>query len=207
MAGAIPITRNNVGPQKAEAIRQAVRSALSLPVEPGNLSRRAAAGDAPALLQFLSDPTVHAPIYSLPVPLNESTVAGFINEHTEQAETGAGLLFIREDSHGKIMGYSDIQIWPQWGAGELGGALHPLLQSQGAGARGAAASFDWMFETLGLELICETAAPDNVRTARLLDGLGFNRIGEVTSIRPDGTTRPSLVWEISREAWRLRHQA
>ena len=30
--------------------------------------------------------------------------------------------------------------------------------------------FDWLFDVLGLELICETAALDNIRTARLLDG-------------------------------------
>jgi RimJ/RimL family protein N-acetyltransferase len=205
VTGAIPITRIDMPSERTDAIRQAVRAAASLPVEGAGLSRRATHDDAPALRAFLSDPGVHAPIYSLPVPLNEATVRTFIEEHGRQAEAGEGLLFVREDAAGEVVGYSDIQVWSQWGAGELGGALHPVLQSQGAGARGAAASFDWMFETLGLELICETAAPDNVRTARLLDGLGFERMGEVTSTRPDGTTRASLVWEISRQAWRARH--
>jgi len=205
MAGALPITRRDMGDQRSEAIRQAVRSAGSLPVEGAGRSRRATEDDARALLAFLSDPGVHAPIYSLPVPLNEASVQTFIEEHARQAAAGEGLLFVREDAAGAIVGYSDIQVWPHWGAGELGGALHPSLQSQGAGARGAAATFGWMFETLGLELICETAAPDNVRTARLLDALGFQRMSEVTSTRPDGTTRPSLVWEISRQAWRARH--
>ncbi|MEL6664033.1 MAG: GNAT family N-acetyltransferase [Pseudomonadota bacterium] len=167
----------------------------------GGRSRRAEPSDAAGLYNFLSDPAVSTPIYTLPIPLTVETVRDFIEEHARQAEAGDGLLFVRLDEAGNVVGYSDIQVWPRWGAGELGGALHPDLQSQGAGARGAAATFDWMFSTLGLDLICETAAPDNVRTARLLDGLGFRHMGEVESVRPDGTTRASLVWEITREAW------
>jgi RimJ/RimL family protein N-acetyltransferase len=66
-------------------------------------------------------------------------------------------------------------------------------------------SFAWMFDALSLELIVETAALDNIRTAKLLDHLGFVRKGEITSTRPDGTTRASLVWEITKEEWREQH--
>ena len=36
---------------------------------------------------------------------------------------------------------------------------------------------------------------------RLLSRLGFVQMGEVISVRPDGTTRPSIYWEMSREDW------
>jgi hypothetical protein len=62
-----------------------------------------------------------------------------------------------------------------------------------------------MFEALGLDLLCETAALDNVPTQRMLDGLGFRRMGETLSTRPDGTTRASLVWEMTRAEWAARH--
>lgn len=205
MAGEIPITRNEVSEDRAEAIRQAVRSAETLPGLGDGSSRRAVPGDAAALLEFFSDPAVHAPIYTLPRPLTEDTVRAYIKDHQRQALAGEGLLFVREDAAGKLIGHTDIQVWPLWSAGELGGALHPSRQSQGQGAKGAAASFAWMFDTLGLDLLCETAALDNVRTARLLDGLGFERRGEVESTRSDGATRRSLVWEISAGAWRARH--
>jgi hypothetical protein len=42
---------------------------------------------------------------------------------------------------------------------------------------------------------------DNTRTAQLLDGLGFRRMGETTSYRNDGTSRSSLVWEVSKVEW------
>ncbi len=62
-----------------------------------------------------------------------------------------------------------------------------------------------MFDVLGLDVICETAALDNTRTARLLDGLGFRRVGQTISTREDGTKRPSLVWEITQAEWLRIH--
>ena len=200
MAGELPLTRNAVSPKTAAAIRAAVRAATQM-----GESRLARPEDAGGLFALLSDPLVHAPIYTLPRPLTEASVAAFIAMHLEERAAGEGLLFVREGEGGQVMGYSDVQVWPDWGAGELGGALHPSLHGKGAGGRGAAASFAWMFEALGLELLCETAALDNVPTQRMLDGLGFRRMGETLSTRPDGTTRASLVWEMTRAEWAARH--
>ena len=202
MAGELPLTRNAVSPGTAEAIRAAVRASTQM-----GESRLARLEDAGGLFALLSDPLVHAPIYTLPRPLTEASVAAFIAMHFEERAAGEGLLFVREGEGGQVMGYSDVQVWPDWGAGELGGALHPSLHGKGAGGRGAAASFAWMFEALGLELLCETAALDNVPTQRMLDGLGFRRMGETLSTRPDGTTRASLVWEMTRDEWAARHGA
>jgi len=199
MAG-IPITREMVSEVKAEAIRAAVRGAQSLP-SGTSTSRLAQPGDAAELLAFLSDPAIHAPIYSLPQPLNLETVTAWIEQHLKERDAGEGLLFLRMDGEQQIAGYSDLQIWPQWAAAELGGAIRPDMQNRGAGGAGAKTMFDWMFEKLGLELICETAALDNIRTAKLLDHLGFKRMGEIQSTRADGTTRPSLVWEVTRGDW------
>lgn len=202
MAGEIPITRTQVSAEQAEAIRGAVRLATAM-----GESRLARVEDAAGLFALVSDPAVFAPIYTLPRPLTEASVESFIETHIIEREAGIGLLFVREGEGGQIMGYSDVQVWPEWGAGELGGALHPSLHGQGTGGRGAAASFGWMFDVLGLDLICETAALDNMATQRLLDGLGFRRMGEVTSERADGTSRASLVWEMTRAEWNARDKA
>lgn len=200
MAGQLPLTRNAVSPGTAEAIRAAVRAATQM-----GESRLARLEDAGGLFALLSDPLVYAPIYTLPRPLTEASVAAFIAVHLEERAAGEGLLFVRDGEDGQVMGYSDVQVWPEWAAGELGGALHPSLHGKGAGGRGAAASFAWMFEALGLDLLCETAALDNVPTQRMLDGLGFRRMGETLSTRPDGTTRASLVWEMTRAEWAAQH--
>ncbi|WP_291194665.1 GNAT family N-acetyltransferase [Hyphomonas sp.] len=200
MAGDLPLTRNAVSLGTTAAIREAVRAATQM-----GESRLARLEDAGGLFALLSDPLVHAPIYTLPRPLTEASVAAFIAMHLEERAAGEGLLFVREGEDGQVLGYSDVQVWPDWGAGELGGALHPSLHGKGAGGRGAAASFAWMFEVLGLDLLCETAALDNVPTQRMLDGLGFRRMGETLSTRPDGTTRASLVWEMTRAEWAAQH--
>lgn len=60
---------------------------------------------------------------------------------------------------------------------------------------------EWCFDQFGVLLICETTAVDNDRSIRLLSRLGFRRLDEVISARPDGATRPSLYWEMCREDW------
>lgn len=204
MTGEIPITRHAVSDERASDIRRRVREARTLGDAP-DASRLARLEDAPALHVLLSDPAVHAPIYTLPRPLTEASVREFIQSHLDQQEAGTGILFVRAAEDGRIMGYSDVQVWPNWAAGELGGALHPSEHNKGQGTRGAVASFNWMFESLDLDLLCETASLENVPTQRMLDGMGFERKGEVESHRPDGTTRRSLVWEMTRECWRAKH--
>ncbi|MCJ9427931.1 GNAT family N-acetyltransferase [Kordiimonas marina] len=199
----IPITRTEVSAEKAEAIRQAVRTATGVPTVEDQ-SRLATPEDADAFHAFLMDPAVHAPIYLLPRPLTPETVRTFIRDHQAEQEKGEGLLALNFCADGTITGYSDLTIWPDWAAGEMSGAVHPAQQSQGRGLKGAAIAFGWMFDTLGIDLLCETAALDNIRTAKLLDHLGFTRRGEVLSTRPDGSTRPSLVWEITKDSWAKR---
>ncbi|PHR92875.1 MAG: hypothetical protein COA69_05990 [Robiginitomaculum sp.] len=198
----IPITRHCVPPARADAIRLAVQRATSIDTET-NRSRLARLDDTEAFMVFLSDPAVYAPIYTLPDPLTLASVHAFIARHIQEREAGQGLLFLTFDGADRLSGYSDVCLWPHWGAGELGGAIHPDRQSRGHGAKEAKRVINWMFETLGLDLVCETASLANFRTARLLDGLGFTREGEVISRSQSGQTRPSLVWEMTKENWVL----
>jgi len=40
-----------------------------------------------------------------------------------------------------------------------------------------------------------------VRTASLLERIGFQFMGEITSLLPDGGSRPSHYWELYKEDW------
>jgi len=202
--GSIPITRTAITAKKTKAIRDAVCAATEMATETDR-SRLARPKDAEAFHAFLSDPAIHTPIYSLPRPLTLETVGTFIEDHHKERARGEGLLFLNCGKDGIVGGYTDLTIWPEWAAGEMGGAVHPDRQGARRGILGAELGFSWMFETLGLELICETAALDNFRTAKLLDHLGFRRMGEVGSVRPDKTTRRSRVWEVTRDEWMARH--
>tara|TARA_B100001079_G_scaffold180110_1_gene154871 strand:+ start:166 stop:801 length:636 start_codon:yes stop_codon:yes gene_type:complete len=194
---AIPLTRNKASRKKEFQIRAAVRKAETIP----ELACLARENDVNTLTSLLQDPLISTPIYTLPEQINRNTVANFIERHLLEREDGEGLLMISTDEGGKVSAYHDIKIWPQWAACELGGAIRHDRQSTGQGSSGATIAFRWLFEVIGVDLICETAALDNVRTARLLERIGFTFRGEISSELPSGGLRPSLYWELERKNW------
>ncbi len=200
----LPLTRNPAPPAKAEAIRAAVR-VTEFPT--GGRRRIANAEDAQAFFDLIADPRVSDPIYTLPRPPSLEAARAFIANHLAEQARGEGLLIFDFDETGALAGYHDIQFWPEWTACELGGAIRPDRQGGGTGSAGAAAAFDWLFDVIGVDLICETAALDNIRTQKLLDRLGFRCIGEIESQRPGGGVRPSQYFEMTREEWAARQRS
>ena len=198
--GQFPWTRIEVGAAREADIRAAVRGTRELPSTAAS-SRLATSEDAAALTELFAFPEVNRWIYSLPRPLTEEAVAKYITSMKAARERGEGLLSLNFDEVGVLSGYSELCVWPQWGAGELAGAMRPDLQSKGQGGAGMITTFTWMFKTLGLDLICNTTASDNVRIQKLFQRTGFVHRGDIESQRPDGTIRQSQVWEIMRDDW------
>jgi len=196
----LPLTRNPASDEKQKAIRNAVRRVRALPA----IAELATREHARALFLLLADPAISDPIYTLPKPVTRVSVGAFIDRHLEERDRGEGLLLIALDDQEAAAAYHDIQFWPQWAACELGGAIRGDLQNAGAGVKGAAAAFGWLFDEIGVDVVCETAALDNVRTKKLLETLGFKFVGEIESQLPGGGARPSLYWEITRDVWRAQ---
>lgn len=153
------------------------------------------------VLDLLADPAVSDPIYDLPRPFTHASIASWIALCTDQRQRGEGLLILTAIPGGPVMGYSKITVWPERSSAELGGALRANLQGAGSGGTGAGHTIDWIFQTLGVRLICLTAALDNIRSAKLIDRMGFTRMGERDAVRADGTVRRSLYWEMERGEW------
>ena len=184
--------------EEEAAIREAVRAADGLLV--------AGPEHVEGLLALLSDPRVSDPIYDLPRPFTRESIGAWVAENAALRREGRGILAVSLDADGQVAGYSRFAVWPERASGELAGARRADLQNSGGGRQGVAHSVAWMFESLGLRLIGLTAALDNVRSAKAIDGAGFRRMGEVDSVRPDGAIRRSLYWELTRDEWRLRHR-
>ena len=193
-----PITVLTATPEEEAAIIAAVRAA------PGRLV--AGPEHVAGLLKLFSDPRVSDPIYDLPRPFSEASLASWVAENAAEQQAGRAILSVNLDEAGEVAGYSRFTIWPERASGELAGARWADLQNTGGGRVGVAQSIAWMFESLGLRLIGLTAALDNVRSARAIDGAGFKRMGERDSVRPDGTVRRSLYWELTRDEWRRMHR-
>jgi len=189
---------------EAEAIREAVRTTDVATLGPGRV--RAELRHVPSLTRMLADVRVSGPIYDLPRPIDEESITRWVAENQAQALAGEALLILTLDADGEVSGYSRITVWPEHASAELAGAMRADLQGKGQGGAGMAHTFGWIFETLGARLMCLTAALDNVRSQKGIDAAGFRRMGEREAMRPDGTTRRSVYWELSREEWRQRHR-
>jgi RimJ/RimL family protein N-acetyltransferase len=151
---------------------------------------------------MLADPRVSDPIYDLPRPITEDSVRAWIEATAADQARGEAVLILSLDEQGEVAGYSRFSVWPDRSSAELAGATRADRQNRGQGTAGAARSFGWMFEVLGVRLIGLTAALDNVRSARVIEAAGFRPMGERDSRRPDGTLRRSLYWEMTADEWR-----
>lgn len=193
-----PVTVLQASPEEAAAIRNAVRA----------VNDRVLAGPAhvDGLLTLLSDPRVSDPIYDLPRPFTRESIAAWVQESRAAHERGERLLSVTLDEVGEVAGYSQISVWPDRSSAEIAGAARADRQNAGRGRGGVSNAAAFMFETLGVRLIGLTAALDNVRSIAAIDGAGFVRMGERENVRPDGTVRRSLYWELTREAWRASRE-
>lgn len=196
-----PLTVLKASAEEEAAIRAAVREARGL----ASLSGRRVCADlahVDAALALLADPKVSDPIYDLPRPFTRENVAAWIAAAMARQARGEGILTFSTDDGGEIVGYGDLIVWPDRASAEIGGAMRADRQSAGQGARGFGEMANWAFEIIGVRLMGLTAALDNVRSQRMIDGAGFQRMGERDSVRPDGTLRRSVYWELTREQWR-----
>lgn len=193
----IPKTRNLVPGDEQLRLRDFVRRAEWMN---GRIAgaRVARPDDATALAGLLAHESIGPRIYTMPNPINTDTMTTFINDHLAQRERGDGILFVSFNDAGEATAYFDVELWPQWSIAKFGGAVKAERQGRGFGGACGLAAVEWCFDQLGVARICETTARDNDRSIRLLSRLGFQQLGEVTSRRPDGTTRPSIYWEMER---------
>lgn len=189
---------------EAAALRERVRTIDVATLGPHR--ERAEMKHVPGLVTLLADPRVSGPIYDLPRPITHDSVTRWVAENQAQALAGEALLIVTLDEGGEVAGYSRITVWPDRSSAELAGAIRADLQNQGQGGSGMAHTFGWIFETLGVQLMCLTAALDNVRSQKGIDAAGFVRMGEREALRPDGTKRRSVYWELTRDEWRRRHR-
>ncbi|MFM9863056.1 MAG: GNAT family N-acetyltransferase [Micropepsaceae bacterium] len=194
-----PKTVLHASAEEEKAIREAVRNADPTTLGPGRFL--AHERHAEAVLDLLADPAVSEPIYALPKPLTLTSVRGWIEDCEAARKRGEGLLILSGPEGGPVMGYSKVTVWPDRASAELGGAIRASLQNSGGGGAGAAHTIGWIFKTLNVRLICLTAATDNVRSAKLIDRMGFKRLGERDATRPDGTIRHSIYWELTAQEW------
>jgi RimJ/RimL family protein N-acetyltransferase len=196
-----PWTKTEISEPERERMREVIRSAVRVA---GTYTRGRVVEmeDADALAALFNEPSIGGAIYTLPYPATRESAEAFIDDHLEQRSRGEGILFASFADDGAATGYFDAELWEQWGAVKFGGAVTANRQNRGFGALGALACIEWCMDVLGVQRLCQTTAPDNHRSIRMMVNMGFVQVGEMLSVRPDGSTRPSLCWEMDQEIWR-----
>ncbi|MEQ1517275.1 MAG: GNAT family protein [Usitatibacteraceae bacterium] len=195
-----PKTVLDVSSKEDAAIRDAVRHADVSLLGPHH--HLAGPEHVNGLIELLSDPVVSEPIYDLPRPFTPEIVGQWVRQASARQEQGKAVLCVMLDDDDQISGYSYFTVWSDRSAAEIAGAHRADTQSRSVGKIGAARSFEWMFEHLGVRLIGLTAAKDNVRSAKVIEAAGFVPMGDRSSARPDGSVRQSDYWEMTRDQWR-----
>lgn len=199
-----PVTVLTASAEEEAAIREAVRNADPSLISP--TARVAGPEHIAGLVDLLSDPLVSGPIYDIPRPVDAGRIGAWIARSRRQQAAGEALLTVTLDPDGRVAAYSRFTVWPQHSSAELAGAQRADRQNSGQGTEGAARSFGFMFEVLGVRLVGLTAALDNVRSAKVIEAAGFTPMGERLSRLPDGGSRRSLYWEMTREDWLTRRR-
>jgi RimJ/RimL family protein N-acetyltransferase len=201
MAGTqLPLTRIAASADEIARLKAVVRTTERIPQRFGEV-RVARHSDAPALARLLDHETIGPRIYTMPRRITADTMRSFIEAHLDEQARGEGVLFGVFDATGEALAYFDVELWAEWGACKFGGAVKASRQGRGFGGTATIAAVEWCFGPLGVQRIGETTALDNDRSIRLLSRLGFQPMGEITSVRPDGGVRASLYWELERTAW------
>jgi ribosomal-protein-alanine N-acetyltransferase len=115
--------------------------------------------------------------------------AAYLEAMERMRRDGRGLAFAVADARtDAVLGAVDLRL-PHPGTGEIGYLLAPAARGRGTMTRAVRLAVAWGFEELGLARVQAFVSPDNARSVRLLERLGFAREGLMRSYRGPGADR------------------
>jgi ribosomal-protein-alanine N-acetyltransferase len=159
------------------------------PLVDGDVALRAwRRADLPALAAFGLDAD-NVRYGGAPPGGREHEAADYVEAMERMRRDGRALAFAVVDaSSDAVLGACDLRL-PLPGIGEVGYLLAPAARGRGVMGRALGLVVGWAFAELGLVRVQAFASPDNVRSLRLLERLGFAREGVLRSYRGAGQDR------------------
>lgn len=129
------------------------------------------------------------------------------HSHFDQARSCRLCLFDADDRTliGEV-NLSNLVPYPFYAA-TLGYSLDPAHWGRGRMKRALTLALDYLFAHFNLHRIMANHLPDNERSARLLQGLGFEREGYARDyLLIDGVWRDHVLTALTRDDWQTRDQ-
>jgi RimJ/RimL family protein N-acetyltransferase len=163
------------------------------PLLDGDIALRAwRPADVPALAAFGLDAD-NVRYGGAPAGCREHEAADYLEAMDRMRGNGRGLAFAVVDAASDaVLGACDLRL-PLPGVGEVGYLLAPAARGRGVMGRALGLVVAWAFAELRLARVQAFASPDNDRSLRLLERLGFAREGVLRSYRGPGEDRIALA--------------
>lgn len=164
--------------------------------------RELAEEDLPAWFARLSDPEA-AMLAGDPIATSFDVVRRGLEYHRQSFQTKEGIRWsIVPDEIGfsvGTLGFSELSTIP--GAASFGGAIGRAYWGRGIASRAGRLTLSFAFRELRLDHVWAVVLPENARSIRLLDRLGFARgAAPDCIIRDIGDRTDSLYYSIHRPA-------
>jgi [ribosomal protein S5]-alanine N-acetyltransferase len=119
----------------------------------------------------------------------EGEAAAYLAAMERMRRVGRGLSFaVADAATDTVLGTLDLR-FPYPRVGELGYLLDPAARGRGTMTRAVGLAIEWAFADLELARVQAFVSPDNARSMRLLERLGFAREGLLRSYRGPGADR------------------
>jgi len=165
--------------------------------------RYARADDAPALFELGSDAEVSR-YFSWGPYDDEAQARAFIERMAAEREAGTRLEFVIADESDRMIGLTGLSEFSRRDRRAVVGTwLGRQFWGTGANAESKALILGLGFGTLGLQRISAYASPDNPRSLRALEKLGFEPEGVLRAWHLHGGTRRDVViLRLLAEDWR-----
>lgn len=96
----------------------------------------------------------------------------------EWARLGYGAMAVLHRAEGRYLGRCGLKHWPQFDETEIGWSLRREEWGHGYATEAAREILRWGFETLPVDYITAMIAPDNERSLRVAQRLGFSPLRE-----------------------------
>jgi RimJ/RimL family protein N-acetyltransferase len=114
----------------------------------------------------------------------------------EWGERGHGMLAVLDRSSGRLLGRVGLKHWPQFRETEAGWLLRRDAWGHGRATEAARACVNWGFAALPVPYITAMINPENTRSIRVAQRLGFKPVREDVLLG-----YPVIVHAVEREDW------
>lgn len=166
------------------------------------LIRKMEIADQEALFRYRSLPEVY--LYQSWRPSHVDDATAFITRNAGAAmqTPGSWQQFAVCLHDGRLIGDIGIHFLEDPAQAEVGYTLSPDYQGKGYAFEALKAMIDYIFQSLKMHRITESVDPDNKRSIRLLDKIGFRKEAHfVKSYWNDGKWSDDCIFAVLREEW------